>query len=78
MAFAPAAGGRRNLTGLVAKNSALQADRDKAWQRLDNRRASTISFNINSGHIKENLGSKNTGVKHLTHPQNKVRGSWAF
>lgn len=48
----------------------------KTWQQEGLR--IIFSFNINSGHIKENLGSKNKGVKCLTHPQNKVRGSWAF
>lgn len=48
----------------------------KTWQQEGLR--IIFSFNINSGHIKENPGSKNKGVKCLTHPQHKVRGSWAF
>lgn len=48
----------------------------KTWQRESLR--IIFSFNINSGRIKENLGSKNKGEKCHTYPENKVRGTWAF
>lgn len=69
--------------GAGATCFSLQVGTDQVWQELGNGRAwgltsLFISIQLLTGYIEENLDLKKRGMKHLNHPQIKVRSFGGF